>query len=597
MCRSLIFILYIFLYIPIQAQNQNEIDSLEKKNKESRLKQIRILEELAHGLRNHKPQKAKDYINQAMILTKKENIKADQSKLQMHLGVINLRAANYNIALQCFKTALKINLALKDTIMISRAYNKIKEVYWLQNDYPKVIEYQLRLMKLLKKKKGEWNQITYLKNLGDFFEKKKDYPNAYDNYFKALDLSFKVNSINRIHNLSIRIARIYEKQYRYREAIKIYKRIIKERKQKNENYEEFKIQDNLGFCECKIGQYDSGIKNINTALKITKKKQLKLFYAQGLVYLGFCLRKKGVFIKSKNILEQAIKKAQEINAKVIYKDALEQLYELYKTKKRFFKALKYYEQYNLITDTLFKTQKTKQELEMQVLFESYKKNIDIQKRNEKIRLLQKEKIAIKKQCYIIIEILYSIHLIGCLVMSFFIVRNKRQNHTKSIFKKQAKFESERHKKVVENLQRDLDIKNQQLASKILQMEQKNDLLRKLQSELEVIGIDKLKIKTRDLKSINQLINLSFVQDNEWDTFLNIFTEIHPSFSEKIKKKYPLLNHQDLRLCALIKLGFVTKEIASIIGVNAGSISIARYRLRKKIGLKEGEKLDDAILDV
>ena len=44
------------------------------------------------------------------------------------------------------------------------------------------------------------------------------------------------------------------------------------------------------------------------------------------------------------------------------------------------------------------------------------------------------------------------------------------------------------------------------------------------------------------------------------------------------------------MCAYIKMNLMSKEIAPLLNISLRGVEIARYRLRKKLGLEEGENL-------
>jgi DNA-binding CsgD family transcriptional regulator len=67
-------------------------------------------------------------------------------------------------------------------------------------------------------------------------------------------------------------------------------------------------------------------------------------------------------------------------------------------------------------------------------------------------------------------------------------------------------------------------------------------------------------------------------------------EIHKDFHKKLTSRYPDLTNNDRRLCAFIMLNMSTKDISSITYQSLHSIKIARYRLRKKLGLDKNENL-------
>ena len=70
----------------------------------------------------------------------------------------------------------------------------------------------------------------------------------------------------------------------------------------------------------------------------------------------------------------------------------------------------------------------------------------------------------------------------------------------------------------------------------------------------------------------------------WEEFNLRFNNVYDSFYEKLQDLHPSLNHNDKRLCALIKLNLTSKEIADITKTSVKSVENSRTRLRKKLGL-------------
>lgn len=68
------------------------------------------------------------------------------------------------------------------------------------------------------------------------------------------------------------------------------------------------------------------------------------------------------------------------------------------------------------------------------------------------------------------------------------------------------------------------------------------------------------------------------------TFEIQMDELHQEFFKTMKKKFPNLSIYDLRLCAYLKLGLNSKEMADILHVLPSSINVSRSRLRKKLNL-------------
>ena len=74
------------------------------------------------------------------------------------------------------------------------------------------------------------------------------------------------------------------------------------------------------------------------------------------------------------------------------------------------------------------------------------------------------------------------------------------------------------------------------------------------------------------------------------TFEIQMDELHQEFFKAMKKRFPSLSIYDLRLCAYLKIGLNSKEMAEIFQVLPSSINVSRSRLRKKLNLSPEEDL-------
>ena len=76
----------------------------------------------------------------------------------------------------------------------------------------------------------------------------------------------------------------------------------------------------------------------------------------------------------------------------------------------------------------------------------------------------------------------------------------------------------------------------------------------------------------------------------WQEFEIRFQEVHSTFYTKLQDQFPNLSPNELKLCAFLRLNMTTKDIASITYQSDTSIRMARFRMRKKLGLNQEENL-------
>ena len=73
--------------------------------------------------------------------------------------------------------------------------------------------------------------------------------------------------------------------------------------------------------------------------------------------------------------------------------------------------------------------------------------------------------------------------------------------------------------------------------------------------------------------------------------------LHKDFNARLIDKYPQLTPQERRLATLLRLGFSTKYMASLLGISESSVEVGRHRMRKKLGLARKDKLTDFIKNI
>ena len=93
------------------------------------------------------------------------------------------------------------------------------------------------------------------------------------------------------------------------------------------------------------------------------------------------------------------------------------------------------------------------------------------------------------------------------------------------------------------------------------------------------------------------IKFNLQDEKSWANFSRFFDEVHQGFNEAVKKNYPDVSPNELRLMALLKMNLTSKEIASILNISHDGIKKARYRLRKKLNISSDESLSDLIISI
>ncbi len=97
-------------------------------------------------------------------------------------------------------------------------------------------------------------------------------------------------------------------------------------------------------------------------------------------------------------------------------------------------------------------------------------------------------------------------------------------------------------------------------------------------------------KNRLLGELRTELNRRMNFSNEIDGFYTRVEQLHRDFCIRLTEKFPRLTEQERRLTILLRLGFSTKYIATLMNISPKSAEIGRHRLRTKLGLQRQQNL-------
>ncbi|KQC34314.1 hypothetical protein AAU57_13920 [Nonlabens sp. YIK11] len=146
--------------------------------------------------------------------------------------------------------------------------------------------------------------------------------------------------------------------------------------------------------------------------------------------------------------------------------------------------------------------------------------------------------------------------------------------------KRAKQEIEQIEK--DNLIRQVESRQKELINRTATIVRKNEAIITLRNELRKLQESSPnKIRTSNiLKRTGEQLD----SKNDWQLFESKFNSLNEDFFNNLSRRFPKLTSKDQKLCAYIKIGLTSKEIAPLLGITKRSVELQRYRLRKKLDL-------------
>lgn len=134
-------------------------------------------------------------------------------------------------------------------------------------------------------------------------------------------------------------------------------------------------------------------------------------------------------------------------------------------------------------------------------------------------------------------------------------------------------------------QESLASKERELASMAIQVLEKTKLMHDIQKQLQTLGENEENVKD-NVKNLGKKLRQSIDFNEDWENFKMHFEQVHPHFFDRLTATFPKLTNNDLKTIAYIRINLAPKDIARLLNIDAKSIKMLKYRLKKKLRLAE-----------
>ena len=179
-----------------------------------------------------------------------------------------------------------------------------------------------------------------------------------------------------------------------------------------------------------------------------------------------------------------------------------------------------------------------------------------------------------------------------------------------VLKSSAESENAVTQKRIQELERQLQRKNQDITEAEREMELRKEELKTLQEEMASMKatIEELRKDAQQLENLGDGVQLmkrrlsknKHATIDDWSALQAQIFKLHPTFIPSLQQLVNPLVERDLHLAMLIKAGFLPSEIAILMSLSASAVTMARRRLYQKAfdrSPKVPEEVDKWIMGV
>ncbi len=569
-------ILFIAFLHPVYSQGDNEIDSLQTLLESSTDLNTQITVYTLLSTKHHTIdlKKAKNYANQALVLSQNTAIGSCLGDIYRSLGDIAIKQDSLELAKDYFEHAYDQFKKQSSPIKLADIIIVLGNVEFVSDQLANAMDYYLKAIEISHENNFNRRLIRIYLNIGAINNNLQNYPKAIENLSKSLEIcivqkdSFELPKIYlnmgiAYHSLNdISLAQSY-----FKKSLMLYQKL-----DHSEGIARSFI--NLAGIEQKKGKLKNSFELIDDALDQIKRPN-KYYSAPVSTLLTNCYLIRGEnylllndINNAHNNLQKAFKLSSEINQFYVITMASYKLSNIWKHKGNSDSALYYFEIYNSYSDSLSNNENIKKLAYLESKYE-FEQKINQEK---EVRIYE---VSHEKRKYLIFLYISS-GLLFALILMILLLYLLRKKARQSQLKQTA-------------LKRELEERNKELTTHVMYQLKKNEFIlsisKKLQSEIR-------NFKPTDRGIIEKIINDLERDSNKsaWEEFEIRFHRVHSGFNKKLLDQFPDLSTNDLRLCAFIRLNMNTKEISSITYQSTSSIDTARFRLKQKMGLGREDSL-------
>ena len=321
--------------------------------------------------------------NQAMLIQEKTGNKHGVISILSSMGNSFYRRGMFNDAIIKFEKVYEIANEVRDTAHITMSLNNIAAVNLSNSNYKDGIETMHKSLALAKIKKDNYAIAGTLLNMGQAYTNWEKYDDAITYLNESLLVIEKLKNPNFVAYYHMLIAYAYYKKGEFRNTIKNLETALPiAREFKNINTES-RILNLLADSYTGLGQYELAVEHYKQSLSIREKIGNKTGLAEVLSSMGTCYSKWGKSAQAIKYLEESNEIATALNTIEIAMDNNKWLAIEYEKQNNIPKAYKHYKKYKTLEDSIFSENSDKQLSELQLKYETEKKENEILSLNEK----------------------------------------------------------------------------------------------------------------------------------------------------------------------------------------------------------------------
>jgi tetratricopeptide (TPR) repeat protein len=397
----------------------------------------------------------KGKVDSSLVLFQKSlqlNIEADDVEgacnTLNNIGVIYKEAGNTGKAMDCYRKAYKLTQKNNDRDGMALAMSNLGQLYRDKGDIKAALDYFHKSLSIWEATNDHTGVSRTYGLIGNVHKQQGHYERALVFFKKAYDLSEQLKDKHEMGKNLYTIGNLYSEQNNDSLAMLYYQKSLALHIESGAIRGQATVYNNIGMIYTKQRQYETALGFYTNALKIFQQLDNKKSICSTMLNIGDLYYQQKNYAKALEYGSRSLAMARELGYPYLMKTSSALLYNVYKHSGKPGEALKMYELFITMKDSITSVETRKASLEQQLEYEYEKKTqadsilISEEKKLNKARI---EKEQTKRYA------LYGGLALVLLFAAFIFNRFKITQKQKSIIEDQKHLVEEKQKEVMDSI--------------------------------------------------------------------------------------------------------------------------------------------------
>ena len=467
---------YLLDSIDLSAYNQHDKELLESsltkfhsaKDDTSKILALKkITEEMMHQdwerYQYYEYELIKGYLKKDISVKEKRTLLIFKSVAINNIGYIYDHKGDLDVALNFYKSSIKISELIKDTLNVCSSLNNVGLVYHNKGNIPLALEYFHKSLKI----QESWNNYfgigAVCNNIGMIYHQQRDFDLATKYNKKSLAIQKKIDDKRGMAISYNNLGVIYRKTQNLELALEYFEKSAALQEEIMDYNGLATSMVNVGHIYLAKKNQDKALQYFNKSFEYHQKIEDKAGMSVSLSNIGEIEFDKGNLIEAEKIGQKAYAYAKETGFAKEIDDASELLSKIYERKGNYKLSFDMYKEHILMRDSVngLEAKNASIQLEAKYRYEQ-QKAIDDAAYQKQLAIEQEEK---EKQTIIAYTTGGGLGLVGIFLI-FVFNRLKVTQKQKNIIHQQ-KSEVEQQKNIIEQSHEELKEKNKEITDSIV----------------------------------------------------------------------------------------------------------------------------------